>query len=527
MNDFQGLRIFFKDCYLTARQVFDDFLLEVDMTEIAARGIVMKSAIHIDEYGELSLSSLKHDWDSLPSSFTGIGFKIYQASGYRNIACVELQASPAKVMQGHNVYGTDSFFNGAVFMLEALKTAQPELAKMLDFNLVDVYRFDSTYSVQLESRDVLLACLKSLSQVSHKYLRPSSQGDYETTIYFNRNSKNPNVGRTTSLCIYSKLDEVKTQLEELKKKRTKERTPRYDHVINELSSDLLQDFAQNRLRFEGRFKTRWFEKHEIPKNLWDFIDYIEAFEKTSDIPFMQWAWQDAMKDLLAAIGDEEISVLNDHKIRDLLHQAFDTIDTAGRVRSSKARNLFRVYDSLKHNTYIQVKETMSKSSFYRAITDLQEIGLTKAQLQTLHEGSERVNMGQVIQFDFQNQTPKGYKPPSLGNLDTPQKLRAWLTGDYVQTNLTPIAKIQDLLEQHDLPPFYARALQQGREVRLSEDRVISVVLWPDGDADLISHAPDNKAAPRPWDLELEPCSIPELKKASVGRNFASFYDQFN
>ncbi|MBE4156346.1 replication protein, partial [Vibrio parahaemolyticus] len=83
-------------------------------------------------------------------------------------------------------------------------------------------------------------------------------------VYFNRAKGKPDTGRTTSLCIYSKLDEVLSQLDDLKKRARKEKTSVYDRVIKELESEELQSFATNRLRFEARIKSRWFQNKDIP-----------------------------------------------------------------------------------------------------------------------------------------------------------------------------------------------------------------------------------------------------------------------
>ena len=92
----------------------------------------------------------------------------------------------------------------------------PDFAELIDFDKTDIYRFDSTFSVQLQSRDQVLGALKSFTSVSHKYLRPSREGEYETTVYFNSDKNNPDTGRSTSLILYSKQDEVAKQCEKLK-----------------------------------------------------------------------------------------------------------------------------------------------------------------------------------------------------------------------------------------------------------------------------------------------------------------------
>lgn len=492
MFDFLGLRIHFKDAFTRAIATADDYELHVDFEELARRGIRLEASIDSTVDGLAELSNLRHPWESVPSSYTGIAMKIFQASGFRPSACVELKASPAKVLQGHNVFGCDSLLHCSTAILDAFKRAYPEFCEMLDFTMTDVFRLDATYSVQLDSRDQLQGALESLTKVSNKYLRPSRQGEFETTVYFNHQRNNPNTGRTTSLIIYSKLDEVEHQLEQLKQMKRREKTDRYDRVIDELSSDALNEFATNRLRFEARCKSRWFEKHNIPQNLWALLQYVDAFESQADISFCTWAWQDAMKHLLGAIEGSTISVVHDHKVLSLLHSLYDTVDSQGRKRSSKALRLFQVYDRLKHSTYEQVKNTMSKSSFYRSIADLSAIGFSKDQLQTLHM-DEHLPLGQILKFDFDKQTPDYYQYPDIGNIRSGADLLAHLMGEFCEDiAITDLDRIRDALEAHNMPALYARALQAGREVRLSQDKSVSLVIWPDGTHDLVYHPPGHK-----------------------------------
>ncbi|MGR5363259.1 phage/plasmid replication protein, II/X family [Vibrio mediterranei] len=492
MFDFLGLRIHFKDAFVTPVAVADDYEMHINFDDLVSRGLRLECSVDVDEVGETQISSLRHAWDSIPSSYTGIAFKVFQGSGFKKCACVELKASPAKVMQGHNVYGSDSLLECSTFILDALKKSMPDFCEMLDFTLTDVFRMDCTYSLQLESKDQLQGALTSLTRVSNKYLRPSRQGEFESTVYFNKDKNNPNTGRTTSLCVYSKLDEVQHQLKHLESLKRKDKTSIYDKVIDELSSPELNDFATNRLRFESRCMSRWFQKNNIPQNLKELLHYVDAFESESEMSFCLWTWRDAMKYLLDAIEGSTISVVHDHHIMQKLHDMYDTIDSRGKKRTAHALRLFSVYDRLKHSTYEQVKNTMSKSSFYRAMTELQSIGLAKEQLQNLHV-DEHVPLAQVLTFDFENQKPDNYQRPDTNGIDTPDKLFAYLSGDSIETvTLSELDKIKDSLESHNMPSLYARALQAGREVRLSQDTSVSFVLYDDGTHDLVYHSPGNK-----------------------------------
>lgn len=491
MFDFLGLRIHFKDEFTSCIQQGEDIISLIDFDDLINRGLRIENSIFLDDEGKLELSDLRHPWDSIPSSFTGIAFKVFQGSGFRHHACVEIKASPAKVMQGHNVYGSESFLHAATFVLDSLKLAMPDFCEMLDFTMTDVFRFDSTYSVQLESRDVLQGALDALTRVSHKYLRPSRQGEFESTVYFNSQRNNPNSGRTTSLCIYSKLDEVEHQLEDLKKKKRKEHTDRYDRVINELSSERLNEFAQNRLRFEARFKPRWFVKHDIPQNLWAFISYIEAFENESDITFCQWAWRDVMKDLLNAIEGSSLSVVHDHQVLSLLHTFYDAPLPSGKVSKAKAYRLFGFYDRLKHSTYEQVRNTMSKSTFFRNCQELMAIGLSKSDIQNLHK-ENHIPLAQVLQFDFDNQRPEGWQEPTLNCINSGHDLLSYLTGRVsVDVGINELNTVINSLEERGLLGINARALAAGREVRLNEHKSMSFMWFEDGSSRLVFHKPND------------------------------------
>ncbi|NMU24571.1 replication protein, partial [Vibrio parahaemolyticus] len=81
------------------------------------RGLRLDCSVDLDEDGNTSISSLRHPWESVPSSYTSIAMKVFQGSGFRPNACVELKCSPAKILQGHNVYGSDSLLTCATAIL--------------------------------------------------------------------------------------------------------------------------------------------------------------------------------------------------------------------------------------------------------------------------------------------------------------------------------------------------------------------------------------------------------------------------
>ncbi|MCH1224760.1 phage/plasmid replication protein, II/X family, partial [Pseudomonas aeruginosa] len=79
------------------------------------------------EEGEgYDVEGLPHAWESLPSSYTPMAFKVFhQSLGMRLDPGVELKASPAKLLQGHNVFGPSSIRMGAEVMLKWLAGTYP------------------------------------------------------------------------------------------------------------------------------------------------------------------------------------------------------------------------------------------------------------------------------------------------------------------------------------------------------------------------------------------------------------------
>ena len=494
MYDFAAIRIFFKEEFLFTSFTRGELVSHLDMRECGLRGLKVlprEMTLHID--GNDECHDLYHPWDSLPSSFTGIAFKVYQSSGYLQQPFIEIKASPAKITQGHNVFGSDDLEQGVRAIYQSLKHALPDFSDMLNFDSAEFFRIDATYSIKLPNRDVLASVLDSLSRVSNRYLRPSRDGMYESTIYFNKVRNNVNTGRTTSLCIYSKLDEIKFQLEDLQNKAKKEKTKAYDQVIQALSAPELQHFATDRLRFEARIATRFFDKHGISRNVNKLIAYVKGFEsEKGQGAFCHWLWHEAMKDLLDAVSGQEITVIHDSKVKKLLHTAFDTIDSKGKLRTAKAVRLFGFYSRLVHEGHNRVKRTMGRSSFYNSINDLRSIGFSKFELQNLDK-EESLPLVHLIKFDFNQQRPASYIEPKLPCSELRfDEFVDMMNGIIPLSNelINPDLFIENALIEMGLTPAYINGLKAGREVRLNESESLSLALFDDGDFNLVVHEPN-------------------------------------
>jgi len=64
----------------------------------------------VNRYGQVFRT--RHPWESIPSSYESMAFKIFD-NRYDGLDqfYIEIQASPAKLMQGHNIFGSSDFYD--------------------------------------------------------------------------------------------------------------------------------------------------------------------------------------------------------------------------------------------------------------------------------------------------------------------------------------------------------------------------------------------------------------------------------
>jgi len=90
-----------------------ELLAFVDTKTLLQMGIPLQSEIQMLETGEIRQSELRHKWDDLSTGFTPMAFKVFhRCAGYREMPGIELKASPAKLLQGHNLFGPNSIEKG-------------------------------------------------------------------------------------------------------------------------------------------------------------------------------------------------------------------------------------------------------------------------------------------------------------------------------------------------------------------------------------------------------------------------------
>lgn len=441
----------------------------------------------------MSLNQLYAPWAALPSSYTNIAVKVFDANFMSNVpwAYVRVKASPAKVMQGHNVYGSDNLRVCTEHFLKSIEESNPQLFHALDLPNAEYARIDSTYSIQMPSRDALRQAIQSFSNISHKYLRPSNQSDFKTSVYFSRGTKeNSDVGRAKTLVIYSKDDEIQNQLKELTQLAKRDRTGRFNRVINELSTHELQDFSANRLRFEGRGKKRYIKRLFGTTSVWACIRHAEKFEQLNSYSFCEFMFKDLFKDMLECIEGAEIELHNDLKIKQLLRTAHATVTKKGNISYAKADRIFRFYMSLCDRGYKEIKAHTSKATLSRNIKELKTIGLSKSDLQNLDQG-ERMPLSTLINFDFDNQRPASYQEPVSPYANEPNYLAnkfgvAYRLAHQFGLSSDPAQVVADNLGIEVDNPLLDQLLEFN-EIPICPRESMSLVVWPDGEMSLTRH----------------------------------------
>ncbi|HCG7242975.1 phage/plasmid replication protein, II/X family [Vibrio parahaemolyticus] len=386
----------------------------VDIKECSRRGIGLeaKTIFFTGEVGaaQYEVADLRHPFESLPTHFTGMAFKIYQGTKYRS-PCIELKASPAKILQGHNVYGPTSIEVGAIEMLMAFYNSYPDVYEMLDVPSTTLDAVDATYSARVKTELQARQVIQQLKNVSNKQMRTAVRNEHETTVYFNKNS------RHCDRKAYLKGPEFNRQLRDLRSQQEKGNRS-YDRVIDVMSDPKLINYARHLVRFEAGAHRRYLDAMGIPKNLFDAISYQKEYESTGN-NLIADIWTKAFTPLLEALEGQHMNIFNDEEVHQKLKLTYFRYTPKGNISYAKADKLFRFYRSLISDGYKAVYQSFtSRQTFARHLNDLLAIGFSKAQLQNLQgNGNDNVvPLLQVIDIDFSQQHPADYVEPMAGHI---------------------------------------------------------------------------------------------------------------
>lgn len=357
-------------------------------------------SVYKDEDGQVHNSALFHPYESVPTHFTGMAMKVFFDSAYEPY--VQIKASPAKLLQGHNVFGSDNIEQGAMEMIGYLHEAYPVLARMLDWSKAWVSHIDVTYSARLKDQNTAHKVLDFLGNVSNGQTRISKKA-YDTSRYWG--------GATSRLLnhkCYLKHDEFLAQFAEqqqLAKKMDKSAM----RVVEIMSDQRLIDWTIGLLRFESRLKKRWLERNGIPTNLFELI----RFQKQNP-NLLQTLWTKATHSIFQALRGQTMKLTDDKSVLEAIERSEIVLTKSGKVSHTKVRNLFAMYCLIREKGFEEIKAQYKKSQFYNLVSQLTECGFSKAYLQNLHteKANNIIPFVKLIEIDFNQQLPEWYLEPN-------------------------------------------------------------------------------------------------------------------
>lgn len=373
------------------------FFVDIDLHTIEIP--LASRSVHKNDDGSISAAALFHPYESVPTHFTGMAMKVFFDASYEPY--VQIKASPAKLLQGHNVFGSDNIEQGAMEMIGFLHEAYPVLARMLDWPRAWVSHIDVTYSARLKDQSTAKKVLDFLSNVSNGQTRLSNKR-FDSSVYWG--------GQTSRLVnhkCYMKHDEFIAQFEEYKQ-LAKKNDKAAQRVVEVMSNSDLINWTVGLLRFESRLKKRWLERNGIPTNLFDLIKF-----QRSNPDLLQTLWNKATHSIFEALRGQSMKLTDDTSVLEAIERSEVVMTKSGKVSHTKVRNLFAMFCLIREKGFDEIKNNYGKSQFYNLISQLCECGFSKAYLQNLHDekASNIIPFVKLVEIDFNQQLPNWYEEP--------------------------------------------------------------------------------------------------------------------
>ncbi|OJK08001.1 DNA replication protein [Acinetobacter baumannii] len=387
----------FESSFFSVNEAGEYFFIDVDLHSIEIP--LASRSVHKNDDGSISAAALFHPFESVPTHYTGMAMKVFFDSSYEPY--VQIKASPAKLLQGHNVFGSDDIEQGADEMIGFLHMAYPVLTKMLDWSRAWVSHIDVTYSAKLSDQTTAKKVLDFLANVSNGQTRLSNKR-FDSSVYWG--------GQTSRLVnhkCYLKHDEFISQFEELKQ-LAKKNDKSAQRVVDVMSDSRLINWTVGLLRFESRLKKRWLERNGVPTNLYELI----AFQKANP-DLLQTLWTKATHGIFDAMRGQTVKLINDESVLEAISNSPVVVTNSGKVSQTRIRNIYSTYCLVREHGLEKLAEMLPKPTFYRHLSELCDCGFSKAFLQNLHDNKAKnvIPFMKLVEIDFSQQLPEWYEPP--------------------------------------------------------------------------------------------------------------------
>ncbi|MDC4808571.1 phage/plasmid replication protein, II/X family [Acinetobacter baumannii] len=387
----------FESSFFSVNEAGEYFFIDVDLHSIEIP--LASRSVHKNDDGSISAAALFHPFESVPTHYTGMAMKVFFDSSYEPY--VQIKASPAKLLQGHNVFGLDDIEQGADEMIGFLHMAYPVLTKMLDWSRAWVSHIDVTYSAKLSDQTTAKKVLDFLANVSNGQTRLSNKR-FDSSVYWG--------GQTSRLVnhkCYLKHDEFVSQFEDLKQ-LAKKNDKSAQRVVDVMSDSRLINWTVGLLRFESRLKKRWLERNGVPTNLYELI----AFQKANP-DLLQTLWTKATHSIFDAMRGQTVKLINDESVLEAISNSPVVVTNSGKVSQTRIRNIYATYCLVREHGLEKLAEMLPKPTYYRHLTELCDCGFSKAFLQNLHDNKAKnvIPFMKLVEIDFSQQLPEWYEPP--------------------------------------------------------------------------------------------------------------------
>lgn len=336
-------------------------------------------------------------FDSLPSSHSSMGFKVYPRGTTHNpFPHVALKASPAKLLQVHNIYGSDCLEIGTFVLLAVLEKACSTLFPMLDILQTTVSRLDYNYFSRFGDEIDGISLITFIGNISIGQISSNNRAHAETA-YFNKG------GQIREHKVYLKDFEIKNQIKETKK------NVRLDNNERERRVDILEkelNFSKNTLRFETSVKSRYLKKYYKTIKLFELINIQHKRNKNNKKSLARCIFNHSFKDIIKAIRGKKMTIKKDQEILENLQEI------------KAPYGVFNTYKAIKAQGFLLTKKYMPKNTFYRHIKLLQTIGISRSVLQNINATMDsKLPLFMVVDLDFSKQHPDHYQEPTLESLN--------------------------------------------------------------------------------------------------------------
>lgn len=360
---------------------------------------IQSGDVYKDEQGNIKQQALRHPWSQIPTSHTAMSFKLYHEIEQHPF--VELKCSPAKILQGHNVYGSDWIEEGAMEMLGFLQEVQPTLYSMLSISGTEVKQLDATYSFRFRDDRQAEQVLDLMRNVTTQHIRKSTkQQSYKNTLYFGSERC-----KRFARKVYVKGNEFAEQLQD-QIKLAKRNDKSAQRVVAVMSDPELQAFAKGLLRFETGIKAYVMKERNIPTNLFQLIRY-----QRQNPTFLFDTWQKANEQLFKAFEGTNMKVSDHETVFNNILKVHKTVSTEKKICNRKAIEMMNFYMDLELRGVNQVRQDYSQKRFYNLMADLMGSGFPESTLMQLHlrpsTNSSHIDVYIMLLKAFQKVIPAG------------------------------------------------------------------------------------------------------------------------